>query len=604
MIAIRTICLGAAFVAAGATMHAGILRQGKTLLLCHRTANRDVPENSLESLTLAARMGCDIIEVDVTRTLDGYLVLNHDNFLDRFTNTTGEVEHTDLWELDRMDFGAWQGKRFRGIRIAHFDEALRRARQLNVALYLDIKSKGIGRSVLDAVAREGMLDRVIFGGEWDDVKALDPHANPDGVADLKPESTSEDVERMHREGKAVIANFILNGHQTDLPAMRAAVAHGVDGIMVDYPRLGAEALGRPVEERLSRLSMQAESGGTSQRIAAIRELSDFIGFPLQSRLLHWMEDTDETVSHEAALALLASRQPVTFAALDAMTHSSKANARRNGAWLIGSLSAERSDRDDCVSLLSPMLDDPDQSVVKEALLAITWCPSASASAVSAEKLLALLHNRVPVIRGLAAVALAKFHPDLAAGPIREQLRNEESEAVAYDAAWAARGREKLTQSEIDELVEKYRAQMKYVQAISTLPDQAAFPLLVEQAFRPVHDYSNAVAVVAAYQLWDRLAAHPQPAIEALASNDNDVADRAQWALIEAGPKVLPAVRGALRNAPEPVVKRLIAILAYEADSDAIPALLALEQSDPNNNELVHWAIDKIENADSYLKRTY
>ena len=78
----RLFCLVCAFGFAVSTAHAGILRQGKVLLLCHRTANRDLPENTLESLALAARMGCDIIEVDVTRTLDGELVLNHDNFLD------------------------------------------------------------------------------------------------------------------------------------------------------------------------------------------------------------------------------------------------------------------------------------------------------------------------------------------------------------------------------------------------------------------------------------------------------------------------------------------------------------------------------------------
>ena len=103
--------------------NAGILRKSNVQLLCHRTANRDLPENTLESLALAARMGCDIVEVDVTRTLDGELVLNHDNFLDRFTNTTGEVEHTELRELDRMDFGAWRGARFRGMHIVSFRQA-------------------------------------------------------------------------------------------------------------------------------------------------------------------------------------------------------------------------------------------------------------------------------------------------------------------------------------------------------------------------------------------------------------------------------------------------------------------------------------------------
>lgn len=585
------------------TAHAGILRQGKTLLLCHRTANRDLPENTLESLALAARMGCDIVEVDVTRTLDGELVLNHDNFLDRFTNSTGEVENTDLRELDRMDFGAWRGERFHGMRIAHFDDALRLARELNIDLYLDLKSKGIGSKVLGALAREGMKDHVMFGGEWADVKSLDPGANPDVVADLQPGFSREDIEGLHAQGKAVIANFILNGHETDLQTMQAAVAGGVDGIMVDYPRLGAEAVGRPVEGRIGDLSKQADSGATSQRVEAIRDLSEFTGFPLQRQFLRWIEDSDDLVSHEAALALVTSLPTPRVTVLQPMTHSAITAARRNAAWAIGWVSAHHSESADCVPMLLPMLDDPDPTVAKEALLAATWCPYESATSVPTAKLLNLLHKQTPIIRGLAAVALAKYHPDLAVTPIREQLRKEESEAASYDAGWAARGRAKLTQPEIDKLIELYRAQMKYIQAISMLPNHDGLMLLVEQAFRSVHDYSNVIALVAGYQLWDRLADHPQLAIEALASPDREVADRAQWALVEAGPEVLPSAREALRISLGAKRERLIAVLAWQGDEDAIPLLRQLAKSVGDEKEVISWAISKIQsstNASSHL----
>src|SRR5579859_5262235 len=378
-------------------VHAGILRKGTVQPLCHRTANRDLPENTLESLALAARMGCDIIEVDVTRTLDGELVLNHDNFLDRFTNTTGEVEHTELRELDRMDFGAWRGSRFRGIHIAHFDDALRLAREMKVGLYLDIKSKGIGPQVLAALAKEQMTGRVIFGGEWDDIRKLDPRANEDPHAGLQPGFTRGDVERLHKEGKTVIADFILNGHETDLAGMRDAVTFGVDGIMVDYPRLGAEAVGRPVEAKLGSLAKEAERGPSNQRVAAIRELSQFRGIPLQRQFLGWIQDPDELVSHEAALALVMAEPPVAVADLAPAVHSSAVSSRRNAAWAIGSLAADASDGSDCIGMLLPMLDDPDRGVVKEALLAIAWCPAATAPPVPAEKLLAFLSDHVPIM---------------------------------------------------------------------------------------------------------------------------------------------------------------------------------------------------------------
>ena len=590
---LRGKCVLSVLLLAAPLADAGILRKGTVQLLCHRTANRDLPENSLESLALAARMGCDIIEVDVTRTLDGELVLNHDGFLDRFTNTTGDVEHTELRELDRMDFGAWRGSRFRGIHIAHFDDALRLARELNVGLYLDIKSKGIGPLVLAALSKEQMTGRVKFGGEWEDIRKLDPGANDDPSASLQPGFTRGDVERLHKEGKRVIANFILNGHETDLAGMRDAVASGVDGIMVDYPRLGAEAVGRPVEAKLGKLAKEGESGRSDQRVKAIRELSQFTGFPLEREFLHLLQDPEESVSHEAALALVTMEPPVLIADLEFATHSVAATTRGNAAWAIGSLATDLPDGSSCIRMLLPMLDDPDRSVVKEALLGLSWCPASSVSPVPAERLLAFLSSRVPIMRGLAAVALAEHQPHVAAEYICRQLKKEEADAAAYEAAWAARGHAKLKQAEIDDLVELYRAQMKYIEALAMLPRQEAFGPLVEEAFRAVHDTSNVVALVAGYQLWDRLADDPEPAIEALNSSDGEAADRAQWALVAAGPAVLPGVRKALESNTGNQRRRLIAVLAWQADMDAIPLLERVRGSDPSDRELIDWAIGKI-----------
>jgi hypothetical protein len=59
--------------------------------------------------------------------------------------------------------------------------------------------------------------------------------------------SAEQVKQLHRDGKAVVANFSDSSEEMDLDAMKSAVAAGVDAINVDYPRLGAEAVGRPVE---------------------------------------------------------------------------------------------------------------------------------------------------------------------------------------------------------------------------------------------------------------------------------------------------------------------------------------------------------------------
>ena len=141
------------------------------------------------------------------------------------------------------------GDRFRGMRIPRFDEALRVAREQGIGLDLDIKTKGIAPLLLESLEREGMLQRVIFGGEWQDVKALYPEANRDPVAWVEPGCIQAQVAELQHQGKFVVANFSGNAHEMDLAAMREAVAAGVDALNVDYPRLAADAVGRPVEAR-------------------------------------------------------------------------------------------------------------------------------------------------------------------------------------------------------------------------------------------------------------------------------------------------------------------------------------------------------------------
>lgn len=583
-----------AILMSAASMRASVLRQGSVQVMCHRTANREMPENSLESLELAARLGCNVVEVDVRRTLDGVLVLNHDGYLDRFTGTTGDIETTDLRELERMDFGAWRGERFKGIRLARLGEALRVARERNISLYLDIKTKGLGAQILEAVAREGMSEHVVFGGEWDDIRAVHPRSNEDDLTYLQPEITAAQVEELHRKGKPAVANFLSNGHETDLPSMRRAVEAGVDAIWVEYPRLGAEAAGRPVEATLARLAAEAGSGAVSKRVDAIREYSAFTGYPVQPHLLHWLEDPNDAVSHAAALGLVSERPAASVAALAPALQSKSSTARRNAAWAIGELASDMRDSSCCARLLAPLLNDSEEGVIRAALIALAKCAQPNPGVVPSRRVIDLLRNASPVTSGLAAVVLADYDLEAGAREIPLRLRKEEAEAQAYDIAWAARGRTPLTQAEIDPIIEHYRAEMKYIQALAALPSERALGLLAAQAFRSARDYSSVTGLVAGFRLWDRLGSNPASAIEALASSDSDVADRAEWCLTAAGPRVLPPVRDALNDSTGEVRNRLIRILARQADVEAVPLLRRLRSTDPSESDLVHWALQRIE----------
>lgn len=67
-------------------------------ILGHRGASAAAPENTVEALALAVRMGADGVELDVRRSADGVLVLHHDPAL-----ADGRV----VAELTRADLPAW-----------------------------------------------------------------------------------------------------------------------------------------------------------------------------------------------------------------------------------------------------------------------------------------------------------------------------------------------------------------------------------------------------------------------------------------------------------------------------------------------------------------
>jgi len=240
------------------------------------------------------------------------------------------------------------------------------------------------------------------------------------------------------------------------------------------------------------------------------------------------------------------------------------------------------------SLLN-LLNDKDPAVLQETLLALSRC----SGEVPAEKVLPFLSNPSPLVSGAAALALVRHQPQVAATAAPATLDKDEQFIAADYAHYVERGKPKLTQQEIDPIVLMYRGQMKLVQAGEQIPAKDALELLQTQAFRSVQDYSLVAGLVAGYQLWDRIGADPSATIRALADNDVDIANRAEWALVKAGPSVLPAVRAALTTGPAPVRDRCIRIVAWQGDLLSLPLLKAIAESPSADTTLINWATDKI-----------
>lgn len=71
----------------------------KILKIGHRGAKGYEPENTLVSFEKAIEMGADGIELDVHLSIDGHLIVIHDETIDRTTNGKGAVNQLTLEEL-------------------------------------------------------------------------------------------------------------------------------------------------------------------------------------------------------------------------------------------------------------------------------------------------------------------------------------------------------------------------------------------------------------------------------------------------------------------------------------------------------------------------
>jgi len=83
----------------------------RPLVIGHRGASADAPENTIAAFELALEQGADGIELDVHLTADGQPVVIHDFTLERTTDGVGPVSGRRVRELKRLDAGGWRDRR-------------------------------------------------------------------------------------------------------------------------------------------------------------------------------------------------------------------------------------------------------------------------------------------------------------------------------------------------------------------------------------------------------------------------------------------------------------------------------------------------------------
>jgi glycerophosphoryl diester phosphodiesterase len=127
----------------------------RPLLIAHRGAPRERPENTLPSFLRALELGADGIELDVHRSADGILVVHHDE-VPRAIAPSGRLAGR---RIDSLTFDELQGFAVGGSAlIPTLDEVLAAVRG-RVWIYIELKSAGVDDGVVKAVLASAAPER-------------------------------------------------------------------------------------------------------------------------------------------------------------------------------------------------------------------------------------------------------------------------------------------------------------------------------------------------------------------------------------------------------------------------------------------------------------
>lgn len=96
----------------------------KTVIIAHRGASYEAPENTLASVNLAWQKGAAAVEVDVHLSGDHRIMVIHDPDTKRTTGQKYVISKTPSDTLRTLDAGAYQGKRFAGEPIPFLEEII------------------------------------------------------------------------------------------------------------------------------------------------------------------------------------------------------------------------------------------------------------------------------------------------------------------------------------------------------------------------------------------------------------------------------------------------------------------------------------------------
>lgn len=235
------------------------------LVIAHRGAAAEAPENTIEAFDLSVALGADALELDVQQAADGTLVVIHDDTVGRTTEAEGPVAGFSGAELERLGVPA-------------LGEVLERYAALEITV--DVKAPSASTEVVTLIERLERTPRtILYVEEGTELDAFATYggrratssrqaawlaarlAGGAGAGAELPEGFPEVVHAPLEgpDGPIVTAGLVAAAHRAgrtvqawtidDPQRMRQLCEWGVDGIITNDVRRAVELLReRAVEE--------------------------------------------------------------------------------------------------------------------------------------------------------------------------------------------------------------------------------------------------------------------------------------------------------------------------------------------------------------------
>ena len=252
-------------------------------VIAHQGGNEVWPGDTMYAFEKAVEIGVDVLEMDAHITKDGYIVLMHDEQVDRTTNGTGLIEEMTLKELKQLDAAyKWSndgGKSFpyrgQGIQVPTLEELFQKFPRMRYVIEIKLTQNPIAEPLCDLIRRHDLQNQVLIGSFHDkamrNFRAVCPEVTTSasrgevttfvllekiflgGLVAPKYQAIQPPYDPRESMGIFIVTErFIEEAHAKNIRVepwtvddpeiMKQYIGWGVDGIITDRPDIMIEVL--------------------------------------------------------------------------------------------------------------------------------------------------------------------------------------------------------------------------------------------------------------------------------------------------------------------------------------------------------------------------